>query len=48
MPKKPQAIDLACYKKVAPVAGLFHKQFWELKVPYPINTALAKIDQQFK
>jgi hypothetical protein len=46
MPKKPQAIDLACYKKVAPVAGLL--QFWERKVPYPINTALAKIDQQFK
>ncbi|XP_022093567.1 ATP synthase subunit d, mitochondrial-like [Acanthaster planci] len=51
MPEQPKAIDWAYYKKVVPAAGLvdkFQKQFDELKVPFPMDTASAKIEQQSK
>ncbi|XP_038063868.1 ATP synthase subunit d, mitochondrial-like [Patiria miniata] len=51
MPEQPKAIDWAHYKKAVPVAGLvdkFQKQFDEVKVPYPLDTASAKIEQQSK
>jgi len=51
IPEKPAAIDWAHYKKTVPVAGLvdkFQKQFDGLNVPYPKDSATAKIEKQAK
>ncbi len=50
-PEQPAAVDWAHYKKTVPVAGLvdkFQKQFEALKVPFPEDTASAKIEMQSK